>query len=211
MVSNAAHTTIKIGKLICLSYWHVVAYLLHVILRVLRSPRIAKSVGKKIKKKQKQFWWQNDQKHITMKSFGLKFIRTITWVQNFRQHTSVKTSTTKNSWVRLKSLLLFAELDQIDCSQFWKLTSCNCSPLYSSLLTKSASYLDWWWLITGLDLLFMALRKILLTTLSSQMTKNPLCQVRCRICVTFDILPFQFTICSSATSDALLTGVHFFR
>ena len=124
---------------------------------------------------------------------------------------SVKMSTTKNSWVRLKSLLLFAELDQIDCSQFWKLTSCNCSPLYSSLLTKSASYLDWWWLITGLDLLFMALRKILLTTLSSQMTKNPLCQVRCRICVTFDILPFQFTICSSATSDALLTGVHFFR
>ena len=64
----------------------------------------------------------------------------------------------------------------------------------------------------GLDLLFMDLRKILLTTPSWQLTRKPLFQDRCsRRYVIFDIFPVQFTICSSATTDALLSSPVFFQ
>ena len=93
------------------------------------------------------------------------------------------------------------------------LTSCNCWPISSSLLTNSASHPDWGCLITGLDFLFMPLRKKLLTTPSWLMTTKLLCQVRCsQYKSLFDISPaFQFTICSSATSDALTTVLSFFQ
>ena len=57
----------------------------------------------------------------------------------------------------------------------------------------------------------MDLRKILLTTPSWQLTRKPLFQVRCRQCVPFKISPVQFTICSSVTTDALLTRLVFFQ
>ena len=63
----------------------------------------------------------------------------------------------------------------------------------------------------GLDLLYMTLKKMWLTMPSWQLTRKPLFQVRCRQCVTFDISPVQFTICSSATTDALLTNLVFFQ
>ena len=97
-------------------------------------------------------------------------------------------------------------------SQSLKLTQCSCWQIFSCLLTNSTSHLDWGWLRMGLDFLFMETRKTLSTTLSLLPTKRPLFQVRFRQFVTFDVSPaFQFTICSSATSDAFLTGLFFFQ
>ena len=111
-------------------------------------------------------------------------------------------------------MFFFQRLARLTRSKLSKPTLCNCWPIYYSfLLTNSAPHLDWGWLIMGLDFLSLtlSLMQVLLTLLSCLPTKQHLFQVRCSQYATFDSLPFQFTICLSATSDAFLTSLQFFQ
>ena len=102
-------------------------------------------------------------------------------------------------------------LTRLTRSHFSKLKQCNCFEICFSLLINSAPHLDWGWLITGLDSLGMEPSQTWSATLSLLLTKRPLFQVRFRQYVTFDVSSIQFTICSSATSDAMISVVHFFQ
>ena len=102
-------------------------------------------------------------------------------------------------------------LNRLTRSHLSKLKQCNCFEICFSLLTNSAPHLDWGWLITGLDSLGMEPSQTWSATLSLLLTKRPLFQDRFRQFVTVDVSPFQFTICSSASSEALLTDLPFFQ
>ena len=82
-------------------------------------------------------------------------------------------------------------LARLTGSKFSKLTSCNCWPIFVFSLTKSSSHLDWGWLVTGLENMFIQ-RKMLSTTPFWLLTAKPLFQGRCRQFVTF-----WFFACSS--------------
>ena len=106
---------------------------------------------------------------------------------------------------------ILQSLTRLTRSHLSKLTQCNCFEICFSLLINSAPHLDWGWLITGLDSLGMEPSQTWSATLSLLLTKRPLFQVRFSQYVTFDVSPIQFTICSSASSEALLTDLPYFQ